>query len=45
MGRTHPVCVDASPFVVTQDKLNEPRERGIFVKKQSVGDLKVHHGV
>jgi len=30
-GRTHPICVDASPSVITEDKLDETRKRGVFV--------------
>ena len=31
VGRAHPVCVDASPPVVTEDKLDEARERRVFI--------------
>lgn len=30
-SRTHPICVDAGPPIVTEDKLDETRKRRVFV--------------
>ena len=43
--RTHPVGIDASPPIITEDKLYKAGDRRTFVGKQSVRGLKVHHGV
>lgn len=42
MSRTHPECVDASPFVIAEDELDETKEGRVFFGRQFA---KVHHGV
>lgn len=44
-GRTHPICVDAGPFVVTENELDKTRKGRTFVRKQSVRNSEMHHGV
>jgi hypothetical protein len=45
VGITHPICINASPVIVAEDELNKPGGGRMFVGKQSVRDVKIHHGV